>query len=278
MCKPGQMTGKNTDTKQREETNVKESPSAKAIHDSIFQEAEYELKRPSSGLFWSGLAAGSSMGFSLVAEGLLEAYLPDTEWSILISSFGYSIGFVIVILGKQQLFTENTLTPILPLLHHKNLKTFLNVMRLWGVVLLANLLGTLIFALVVANTSVFSEHVVADFVKMGLKAIEPDFGTTLLRGIFAGWLIALMVWLLPYAKSAQIWVIILITYVIAIGHFSHVIAGSIEVFTLAAMQKAGWGEVLLRYVLPTLIGNIAGGVILVAALNHAQIKAGLDNR
>jgi formate-nitrite transporter family protein len=261
----------NNHTKEKE---IKKSPSAKAIHDSIFLEAESELDRPSSGLFWSGLAAGTSMGFSMAAEGLLETYLPDSEWSILISSFGYSLGFLIVILGKQQLFTENTLTPILPLLQRKDLKTFLNVMRLWGVVLIANLLGGLLFALVAAETSVFSDHTLAVFEKLGTKAMEPGFGTTLLRGIFAGWLIALMVWLLPYAETARIWVIILITYIIGIGHFSHVIAGSIEIFTLAAMGKAAWSDVLLNYTLPTLIGNITGGVILAAALNHAQIKAG----
>jgi formate-nitrite transporter family protein len=263
------------DKTDQKESNINKSPSAKAIHDLIFREGDSELERTSSGLFWSGLAAGLSMGFSMVVEGILEAYLPDAEWSVLISSFGYSVGFLIVLLGKQQLFTENTLTPILPLLHRKDLSTFWNVLRLWGVVLFANLLGAWLFALVVANTSVFSPHVLADFEKIGLKAMEPGFGTTLLRGIFAGWLIALMVWLLPHAETARVWVIILVTYVIGIGHFSHVIAGSIEVFTLAAFQKAAWSEVLLEYTLPTLIGNIIGGVVLVAGLNHAQIKSRL---
>ncbi len=272
-----QMEEQPKNNNHTEEKDLKKSPTAKAIHDSIYLEAKSELERPSLGLFWSGLAAGMSMGFSMISEGLLKAYLPDAEWSVLISSFGYSIGFLIVILGKQQLFTENTLTPILPLLHRKDFKTFINVMRLWGVVLFANLLGGWLLALVIANTSAFDLHVLEVFEKLGTKALEPGFGTTLLRGIFAGWLIALMVWLLPYAETARIWVIIVITYIIGIGHFSHVIAGSIEVFTLAAMDKVTWADVLLNYTLPTLIGNIAGGVILVAALNHAQIKASQDS-
>ncbi|MBC5992280.1 formate/nitrite transporter family protein [Pontibacter cellulosilyticus] len=265
-----------TEDTHKKDANLETSPSAKDIHDAISLEAESELSRPSAGLFWSGIAAGSSMGFSMVAEGLLEAYLPDAKWSVLVSSFGYSLGFVIVILGKQQLFTENTLTPVLPLFQRRDLSTLWNVMRLWGIVLFANLAGAWLFSIVAAETSVFPSHVLAEFEKIGKKAMEPGAYTTFMRGIFAGWLIALMVWLLPYAKTARVWVIVLITYVIAIGHFSHVIAGSIETFTLVAMQKEEWGRVLWNYTIPTLLGNIAGGVILVAALNFAQINAGID--
>ncbi|MCJ8163385.1 formate/nitrite transporter family protein [Pontibacter sp. E15-1] len=268
------MKEETTDTTGQQEAGLDHTPSARTIHDIVYEEAESELERPSGALFWSGLAAGLSMGFSMISEGLLEAYLPDSEWSILVSSFGYSIGFLIVILGKQQLFTENTLTPILPLLHRKDMATFLNVGRLWGVVLLANLLGALLIALVVAHTSAFDPHVLKAFEEIGKKAMEPGFGTTLLRGVFAGWLIALMVWLLPYAETARVWVIIIITYIVGVGHFSHVIAGAVETFTLAALQQATWLEVLGNYILPTLIGNILGGVILVAAINHAQIMAG----
>lgn len=262
---------------QQAEEELHRSPSAKAIHDIIYEEAESELERPLLNLFWSALAAGLSMSLSMIVEGILENYLPDAEWTVLVSSFGYSMGFVIVILGKQQLFTENTLTPILPLLHQKTLEKCWNVMRLWGVVLFGNLLGTWLVALVVAHTSAFSPHVLETFKELGHKAMEPGFGTVLLRGVFAGWLVALMVWLLPYAGTARVWVIILITYIIAIGHFSHVIAGSMETFTLAAMQETSWGNVLLNYTLPSLIGNILGGVVLAAGINHAQIKAGEDD-
>ncbi|MFD1187791.1 formate/nitrite transporter family protein [Pontibacter rugosus] len=220
------------------------------------------------------MAAGLSMSLSMIVEGVLEAYLPDAEWTVLVSSFGYTMGFVIVILGKQQLFTEHTLKPILPLLQHKTLKVFWNVMRLWFVVLLANLLGTLLISLVVAHTTSFEPHVLETFAKLGHQAMKPGFGTVLLRGIFAGWLIALMVWLLPDAGTARVWIIILVTYVVAIGHFSHVIAGSMETFTIAAMDETTWGNVLLNYILPSLIGNVLGGVVLVAAINHAQIQSG----
>jgi formate-nitrite transporter family protein len=259
---------------EQEDAERLSAPTGKVVYKAILKEGEEELARSSSALFWSGLAAGLSMGFSMVAEGLLHAYLPDTYWRPLVAKFGYSAGFLIVILGRQQLFTENTLTPILPLLQRKQVATVGNVLRLWIVVLIANLLGALLFAVVAARTNAFDPHVREAFAEIGNKAMEHGFGTTLLRGIFAGWLIALMVWLLPFAETARIWVIIFITYLVGVGQFSHIIAGSVETFTIAAMGQRSWVNVLGSYIVPTLIGNILGGVTLVATLNHAQVVAG----
>lgn len=259
---------------EQQEVEDRAAPSGRVVYKAILKEGEGELERASSALFWSGLAAGLSMGFSLVAEGLLATYLPDAHWRPLVAKFGYSVGFLIVILGRQQLFTENTLTPILPLLKSKDGKTLLNVMRLWAVVLAANLLGALLFAWAAARTTAFDPEIQRTFSELGHRAMEPGAATILWRGVFAGWLIALMVWLLPFAETARVWVIIIITYVVGLGHFSHVIAGAVEVFTIAAMNQESWLNVLGHYIVPTLIGNIIGGVTLVAALNHAQVVAG----
>ena len=258
------------------ETERRQSPSATIVHDTIFKEAESELDRPSTALFWSGLAAGLSMGLSMITEGILHAYLPDADWTPLVSNFGYSVGFLAIILARQQLFTENTLTPVLPLLHRKDMKTFKNVLRLWGVVLIANLLGVFVIALIAAKTTAFEPEVRDAFQELGAKAMEPGFLTVMVRGIFAGWLIALMVWLLPFAESARVWVIIIITWVVGIAELSHVIAGSSETFVLAFSGLTSWNNVLGGYLLPSLIGNILGGVILVAVLNHAQVKSNDD--
>lgn len=263
---------------EEQEVQERSSPSGKIVYKAILKEGEEELERSSSALFWSGLAAGLSMGFSLVTEGLLATYLPNAYWRPLVAKLGYSVGFLIVILGRQQLFTENTLTPMLPLLKRKDGATFLNVMRLWAVVLLANLLGALLFAWVVARTSAFDPEIQRAFSEIGHKAMEPTAATILLRGIFAGWLIALMVWLLPFAETARVWVIVIITYVVGLAHFSHIIAGAVEVFTIAAMSEQPWLTVLGHYIVPTLIGNIIGGVTLVAALNHAQVVAGSEGQ
>jgi formate/nitrite transporter FocA (FNT family) len=259
---------------QLQEAKERSSPSGKVVYQAIIEEAREELNRPSSALFWSGIAAGLSMGFSFIAESVLRSRLPDTEWRPLVSKLGYSVGFVVVILGRQQLFTENTLTPVLPFLKHKTWSLFGNVMRLWGIVLLANLIGAVIISLVVVRTPAFSHDIRRAFVEVGHEAMRNGFGVVLLKGIFAGWLIALIVWLLPFAEAARLWVIILITWLVGAAELSHVVAGSIEVFALSWAGQKPWLTTIGSYVIPALIGNIIGGVTLVAALNHAQVKSG----
>jgi len=256
------------------EAGERSAPSAKIVYKTILKEGEEELGRTSAALFWSGLAAGLSMSFSMIAEGLLVAHLPEAGWRPLVSKLGYTLGFLIVVLGRQQLFTENTLTAILPLLKRKPHATLANVLRLWAVVLVANLLGTLLVALVAARTEAFDYEVRKAFVEIAHKTLEHGFLTTLLRAVFAGWLIALMVWLLPFAETARVWVIIIITYVVGVGHFGHIIAGAVDVFTLAAGGHTTWAHVFSAFIAPTLIGNTLGGVLLVAMLNHAQVVAG----
>lgn len=213
------------------------------------------------------------MGFSLVAQGLIRAYLPAAPWRPLVATFGYSIGFLIVVLGRQQLFTENTLTAILPLLAHPNWHTFMRVMRLWLIVLLTNLVGALAFAMLVAHTGIFKPEVRQAFSAIGYDAFSNDFGLVLLKAIFAGWLIALMVWLLPAAETARVHIIILITYIVGLGGFAHIIAGSVEVLYIASAGQLSWAGYLGGFLAPTLLGNIIGGASLVAALNYAQVAA-----
>ncbi|GAB2759941.1 formate/nitrite transporter family protein [Salinimicrobium soli] len=272
------MSGdKDQEKKNSTEAKERQSPSAQIVHDTIFAEAETELNRPTSALFWSALAAGLSMGISMIAEALLTVHLPDTEWRPLITNFGYSLGFLIVILGRQQLFTENILTPILPLLHRKDFKTFKNVGRLWGTVFIGNLLGTFCIALVAIHTDVFETDIKLAFLDLGREALKPSFLNIFLGGIFAGWLIALLVWLLPFAETARVWVIIIITYIIGVGSFSHVIAGSTEVFSLLVNGDISTLTTIMDFLLPTLLGNVLGGVLLVAVLNHAQTVAGEED-
>ncbi len=262
------------DQATREEGENRSAPTAHVVYEAIRSEGEDELARPSAALAWSGLAAGLSMGFSFVAEALLRDHLAPASWRPLVTKLGYSVGFLIVVLGRQQLFTENTLTVILPLLQRKSVAALLNVLRLWAVVLLANLAGGLAFAWVAGRTGAFDESVRGTFHEIASEAMSAGFGLTLLRGIFAGWLIALMVWLLPFAEAARIFVIVILTYLIGIAHLPHVIAGSVELFYLAATGVKTWSDVLLSHLLPTLLGNVIGGTALVAALAHAQTVAG----
>jgi formate/nitrite transporter FocA (FNT family) len=259
---------------EKEEAEERSAPSGSVVYQAIRSEGEGELERPTSALMWSGLAAGLSMGFSFVAQALLRAHIPDASWRPLIVNFGYSIGFLIVVLGRQQLFTENTLTVILPLLAKRDGPTLRNVARLWAAVFLANLAGALLFALVLAKTNAFESNMNDVFKALGDEATRAGFATTLLRGIFGGWLIAMMVWLLPFAETARVWVIIIITYLVGLGGFSHVIAGATETMYLAFIGRISWLQCVDGYIVPALIGNTIGGVSLVAAINHAQVVAG----
>jgi formate/nitrite transporter FocA (FNT family) len=258
---------------ERKQVERRVAISAFIVHETVREEGERELVRAPAALAWSGLAAGLSMGFSLLGQGLLRAYLPAAPWRPLVASLGYSVGFVIVVLGRQQLFTENTLTAILPLLAHPNLRTFGRVARLWALVLVANLLGALIFATVVAHTSLFPPFVQAALAGVARDSLRGGFGLTVLRGIFAGWLIALMVWLLPAAENARLHIIVLLTYLVSLGGFAHIIAGAVEALYLVNIGTISWGTFFFGFTLPTLIGNSIGGVSLVAALNFAQVAA-----
>lgn len=261
---------------KRDEARERSAPEGSVVYDAIRHEGESELERETAALAWSGLAAGLSMGFSFIGQAVLKHDLPDAEWAPLLTKFGYAFGFLIVILGRQQLYTENTLTVILPFLKKRNAAVLLNIARLWATVLVTNLAGALAFAAILARTTAVSPGVRESMRHIGEEAMHPDFATLFLRGIFAGWLIALMVWLLPFAEQLRVVVIILITYLVGISHFPHIVAGAVDVFFLAAEGTATWGAALGHFLLPTLLGNTLGGVTLVALLGHLQHGEGAD--
>ena len=127
-------------------TALSAPPEPVMIHDIIREDGERELARSVSALAWSGFAAGLSMGFSFLMLAIIRAHLPDAPWRILVSSFGYTTGFLIVVLGKQQLFTESTLTAVLPVLTEPKPGAIARMFRLWAVVLVSNIVGTFLFA------------------------------------------------------------------------------------------------------------------------------------
>jgi formate-nitrite transporter family protein len=264
--------------KQRQEAEDRTSVSANVVHEAIRHDGEEELNRPVSALAWSGFAAGLSMGFSFVAQALFRAYLPDEPWRPLVVDLGYPLGFLIVIIGRQQLFTENTLTAIIPLLARRNSTTLVRVLQLWAAVLAADLVGAHLFAWVVGNTPMFKPEVQAAMLAIAKQAADVTFGAAILRGIFAGWLIAMVVWMLAAIDTGRIAVIIILTYIVGLASLTHIIAGAVEVVFLPMVGAKTWLAVAWGYMVPTLIGNILGGVSLTAALNHAQVVAGMQGK
>jgi formate/nitrite transporter FocA (FNT family) len=263
-----------TPSEIREQIKNRALPSAQVVFETLHNNGVHELGRPTQALGWSALAAGMSMGFSLIAEGLIQSHVPNTAWRPLIAPWGYSLGFLVVILGRQQLFTENTLSAILPLLTELSWRRLLNVTRLWATVLSCNMVGALAVAWLIGRQDAFTPEVNGAFAEIGRAALAPGFGTHVLQGLFAGWLIALMVWLMPFAETFRLVVILLLSYVIGLGGFPHIVAGAVEVYYLGWMGLASWGRIFWMFIIPTLAGNVIGGVALVSVINYAQVYAG----
>ncbi|HBM3026366.1 TPA: formate/nitrite transporter family protein [Klebsiella oxytoca] len=245
---------------------------AMATHEVIRQEGEKELERDAMALLWSAIAAGLSMGASLVAKGIFHVHLSELPGGFLLENLGYTFGFVIVILARQQLFTENTVTAVLPIMHKPTLSNIGLLLRLWGVVLAGNLIGTAIAAWAFDVMPVFDEPTREAFLKISLKVMQNPPLEMFANAIISGWLVATMVWMFPAAGSAKIIVIILMTWLIALADTTHIVVGSVEIFYLVFKGTLPWQEFIWPFALPTLAGNICGGTFIFALLSHAQIR------
>lgn len=250
---------------------------AAVIYEIIRLEGEAELSRRFHALWWSGVAAGLSIGFSFLSEAWLAATLPDAEWKPIVENLGYTVGFLIVILGRQQLFTENTLTAVLPVIARRQWGWVATLMRLWGTVLAANLVGCLLFALFFAKTSAVSAEVDASLIKVAEHLMDNDMTQMFIKGIVAGWLIAALVWILPSVEGSEFPIIVVITFLIAHGDLTHVIAGSAEAFYLVFKDLLTWRGAMVDFFLPTLLGNVVGGTVLFSVLSYVQVREEIED-
>lgn len=247
------------------------TPRTPVIYEVVRRQGDEEMERPAVSLCWSGLAGGLSMSFSLLAEAMLRSRLPDAPWRPLIVSFGYSVGFLMTVLARQQLFTESTITVVLPVLAELTGRNLMRLARLWAIVLVANLVGTLFAALFCYFSPVLPDGLLASMLDIGRELLPLSWPEMLLRAISAGFLIAAMVWMLPSSEHAQFYVITLMTYLIGIGGFTHIVAGSMEAYLLVFAGDWAWWRMLLDFMLPVLIGNIVGGTALFAVISYAQV-------
>lgn len=246
--------------------------SALTVYAIIMREGDNELQRPNASLWWSGVAAGMGISISVLVEGIIRASLGASHpYLSLFESLGYTFGFVLVILCRLQLFTENTITVILPVLAEPNRAHFYSVARLWAIVLFANLVGTLLAAVLNVYGDVLPEPTLAAIIEISRQVAELSFSEALLRAIPSGFLIAALVWMLPSAKGSELLVIVMFTWLIAAGGFTHVIAGSNEIFTLVLVGDITIVSALSLHIFPVLMGNIIGGTGLFAMLSYGQV-------
>ena len=269
------------ENKRGEEIEVDEEqlPSrAMAIHEHIRQDGEKEMERDAMALLWSAIAAGLSMGASLLVKGIFHVKLDGIPGSYVLESFGYTIGFIIVIMARQQLFTENTVTAVLPVMQNPTWKNGGLLLRLWSVVLLGNLIGTAIAAWAFEYMPIFDEATRDAFVEIGMEVMKNTPAEMFANAIISGWLVATMVWMFPAAGSAKIVVIILMTWVIALADTTHIVVGAVEIFYLVFNGTIPWTDFLWPFAIPTLAGNICGGTFIFALLSHAQIRNDMSNK
>lgn len=244
---------------------------APMIYEVVRREGEEEMCRPAVSLWWSGVAAGLSISFSLLTEGMLQLHLPNAAWRPLITSLGYPVGFLMVVLARQQLFTENTIRAVLPLAADFTAANLGSLGRMWGIVFAANMTGTLIAAGFCTFTPVLTPDLRAQMLDISRHMMENGWAAMFFKGIASGFLIAAMVWLIPNAEAAQFHVVTLMTYLIALGGFTHVVAGSVEAFLLLVNAQLGLWHMIAGFTAPVLLGNIVGGTALFAVISYAQI-------
>ncbi len=258
---------------EREIEDVEElsTPRTPVIYEVVRRQGDEEMARPAVSLWWSGVAGGLSISFSLLAQAILRTHLPDMPWRPLVASFGYSVGFLIVVLGRQQLFTESTITVVLPVLKELSVANVARMARLWAIVLAANLAGTLFAAVFCNYFPVMPPELRHEMLTISRDLVELTWPEMFFRAVSSGFLIAAMVWMMPAAETGKFAVITMMTWLIAVGGFTHVVAGSMESYLLVLAGDWEWWRMLGQFLAPVLLGNIVGGTALFAVISYAQV-------
>ncbi|MGC2404140.1 MAG: formate/nitrite transporter family protein [Acidobacteriaceae bacterium] len=247
-------------------------PSAKEIYVEVAGNARDELKRSVLSLGISGFAGGIFMGFSGLGVAISMALLGSSAVALFIAQMFYPLGFIIVILGRAQLFTENTLYPVALALAER--KYFKHTLRLWAIVLSSNIIGACIFALLVARTTALKPEVLSQLAHIGLESVQRTPSAIFWSAVVAGWVIAMVAWLVSASHSiaGSVLVIWALTFVIGLGHFAHCIAGSGEVLTAVMAHQVAWSR-YFHWLALAVAGNISGGIIIVTLLEYGQVIA-----
>lgn len=244
---------------------------AVSVYKIIAFDGHEELSRPLSSLIWSGIAAGICISLSVIASGVLNEVLPrEGSWH-LVQYFGYTLGFLVVIQGRLQLFTENTITAVLPTLANFSTRNVTKMLRVWGVVFGANMIGTFIIALLLTLFVFLPPEYMEGIMRVSYHYTDIPPMSALVRGIPTGLILASMVWIMPSCKGQETFTIIILIYLIALGEFTHVVAGSVEIFLVIFDSGISVLDGLLL-LFSTALGNIIGGTGLFALLVYAQIR------
>jgi formate/nitrite transporter FocA (FNT family) len=235
------------------------------------ESARMELGRKSRQLAFSGLAGGLTLGLTGLSVAAIRALIGNSGEAELISYLAYPIGFIAVIIGRAQLFTENTLYPVILVLDERRFVG--ETLRLWGVVFASNVLGAFFFALLAIRSGALRPDIAAQLVQMGTEAVQGSAAHIFWSGVIGGWLIALVAWVVTASQwtIGQLAMVWLLTFVVGVGKFAHCIVTSGEILSsvLAGMMSYG---AYFHWLLLATSGNILGGVVIVSVLNYGQVS------
>jgi len=241
------------------------------------RQAQEELERPAGALLLSGLSAGLDLGFGpflmAVFATLIAKDLPRSVSQMLVS-LAYTVGFVFVVIGRSALFTEQTTSAVLPVLSRRG--SIGQLLRLWGLVLLANLAGAGVIAAVSSQVGPRMGIIEpAALNEIAAKLLDHPWWIMLLGAIAAGWLMGLLAWLVISSRDtiSQILIVVFTTFVIGIAGFHHSIAGTIEVLTAVFANAGPTMSDFATFLLWSVIGNALGGAVFVAILKSGHVRA-----
>ena len=238
----------------------------------IRQEGEEELARPFPALAFSALAAGIFVSFSFFFRAVFHFHMDGSQFANIVSSLGYTVGFLIVILGRMQLFTENPITTMIPLFSNFTAAEFFKVVRLWSIVFLFNIIGTAIAAAFFSCDYAVSAEISKAMHELAKNVLDFPAINNLVRGIPAGIIIAALVWTAPQTKNFRFITIMFFVYFIALGDFAHVVVGSCEMAFIVIDGGADFFDYLFRFLIPTGLGNIIGGTLVFTLLIYEQVR------
>ncbi len=247
-------------------------PHALDIYERICEDTAEELSRPEGSLFFSGLFAGFTIGLSALAVALATVSLtPEVQSTAFIAALLYPIGYVAVIVGRSQFFTENTLYPVMLSMRKRE---FLNrTARLWAIVFSMNLVGAFVFAMLAVLTGALAEPIQSELVSNGVKYTEGSFIDTFWSAVIVGFLLATVAWLVEGCDTVtgRVAVIWSLTFFVSLASLDHCVATTITAFCSLLDGALNVGDVL-TWLLPAFLGNVLGGVIIVASINYGQVR------
>jgi len=255
-----------------------EQKTSRSVLASLIESGVHEMNRERSGLLLSGLSAGLDIGFGPLMMGVILTLSPggfgDLTTELLLASF-YSIGFMFVILGRSELFTEHTTLAVIPVLDGQ--ASVGQLARLWGLVYVGNLVGGLLFTLLVIPLMPELGVVSPDaFETIALKLVTHELQWLFVGGLFAGWLMGLLAWLITAAQetTSRLLLVLIVTGTIGLLHLPHSIAGNVEVlFGLFVSSSISVSDYVGFLALAT-VGNAVGGAVFVALLKYGHVVRG----